>query len=562
MKIRYTGLILIMFLSVVMTCTAYAEPLAENSVYEEDFVAVDLQITDTYMKGDYPVELSLCDDTFTAEVSGAEDLTFVIEAEVTFISKIGDNYVCLNEKLTSTAGDGAKIVIRKPGAVAVYAVTYIRENSATGILEIGNIEYREKALRRKYEHSNYCEYKTDKLTKTATVTGYVGNSEEIIIPTIIDGYQVKKIGDAAFENNDIVKSIRISNGVTDIGMRSFESCDELVYINLPVGIKEIGSNAFRDCPKLADVELPSTLERLANGVFEGCDAITELSIPKNVSTIKNRALACKNLSSLVVEDGNNEYYSVDNCVVTKDGRTLIAACQGFRIPEGVTTMQGSFYGCDWLTEITIPESVTKIGQDTFSGCENLKKIEWSSALTEIGSGAFENTGFTEFSIPGTVSKLGNSCFAGMPVKEIIIPETITELPRALFDNCRQLESIVFLGDVTEIGNYAFHNCENLKSINLPEKITVIEISAFGTCRSLTEIVIPEGVKQIKMGAFVDCTGLKKIHIPSSVTEIGEVAFGNIEKSIIIYGEDDSYAEKYAADNGIAFVYDDYYDIVQ
>lgn len=555
-----TGLFFLTFMLVIMsTRVSYAEPFAENSVYAEDFISRDLQKTGMFVER-YPVEMRLCGDQFIAELSDTDSSEFVIEAEVTFINKVGDNYICLNEAVTSTTDKAAKIVVRKPGAVAVYAVITVRRSSSHWTYEIGDVEYRNKALKRKYEHSGYCKYEIDDLTKSASITGYVGG-EDVCVPSEIDGFPVRKIALQAFYRNGTIKTVDISEGVITIERSAFDTCGELTNVKLPEGLKSIDNKAFWNCKKLSQITLPESLEKLGNGVFCGCDAITELKIPKNLSRIDNYALACQNLKSIVVDENNKAYYSEGNCVVTKEGNTVIAVAYNFKFPEGLTEVRGAFYGYDWLTEITLPESVKKIGDYTFYRCKNLDKIEWPTGLTEIGSYAFGDTAFEEFEIPETVSKIGNNAFTEMKIKEIVIPENVTQIPSGAFAMCRQLENVVFTGEVSEIGSRAFTMCDKLKTIKLPDTITVIGLDMFWGCYSLESVIIPKGVTEIGRGAFGICPKLKELFIPKTVTIIGDAIVEESER-VYIYGEEGSYAEKYASDNGIAFVPTDYYNSVQ
>ena len=133
------------------------------------------------------------------------------------------------------------------------------------------------------------------------------------------------------------------------------------------------------------------------------------------------------------------------------------------------------------------------------------------------------------------------------LREVILPETITEIGAYTFSNCPKLEEIKIPDSVTEIGGCAFYNCTALSSLDLPEGLTEIGIAAFSECKSLQEISIPDGVQRIRTStfqgctgltsvalgagtviiddyAFCLCTGLRRISLPSSITRIGQQAF--------------------------------------
>ncbi len=78
---------------------------------------------------------------------------------------------------------------------------------------------------------------------TATITGYIGDEENLVIPTSIDGYRITAIGDNAFQDMRI-KSVIISNGVESIGWFAFDGCTRLGALTVPSSVKKIGYSAF------------------------------------------------------------------------------------------------------------------------------------------------------------------------------------------------------------------------------------------------------------------------------------------------------------------------------
>ena len=78
---------------------------------------------------------------------------------------------------------------------------------------------------------------------TATVTGYTGNDDVLVIPASIDGYRVTAIGDGAFEGSK-VKTVIISDGVENVGWFAFNGCTSLCSVTVPSSVKSIGHLAF------------------------------------------------------------------------------------------------------------------------------------------------------------------------------------------------------------------------------------------------------------------------------------------------------------------------------
>lgn len=181
----------------------------------------------------------------------------------------------------------------------------------------------------------------------------------------------------------------------------------------------------------------------------------------------------------------------------------------------------SFYNCDSLTSVTVPGSVTKIGNSTaFSGIGNLTSINVADGNPNY------------FSVDGVLYEKAQDnkivlfeCPEGKSGK-ITIPDNVTEIGRAAFSGCNKLTEVTVPDGVTQIGKSAFASCTNLTSVNIPDKVTEIYDCAFAGCHVLTDIIIPDGVTKIGERGIADCYNLTSINIPDSVTKIDKYAFVN------------------------------------
>ena len=133
------------------------------------------------------------------------------------------------------------------------------------------------------------------------------------------------------------------------------------------------------------------------------------------------------LTSIVVEEGNPVYHSDGNCLIETESKTLVVGCKASVIPDdgSVTSMGYAFSYCTSLTSITIPDSVTSIGEYAFLFCTGLTSVTIGNGVTSIGYAAFGNcTGLTSVTFEGTVAEWnaiskGNDWNYNCPFTEVV-----------------------------------------------------------------------------------------------------------------------------------------------
>lgn len=172
--------------------------------------------------------------------------------------------------------------------------------------------------------------------------------------------------------------------------------------------------------------------------------------------------------------------------------------------------------------LTIPDSVTAIGEGAFANLEGLKTIIIPSTVKRIEKNAFTNNSTLETvimqekenadgSVDG-VEYIGERAFSScVNLKNIqFAPNALKEIDVSSFYDCINIEEIEIPKNVTILKSYVFSGCRNLKNIKLPEKLTSIEANAFVYCSSLESITIPKNVTNIEIGAFGGCIKLENI----------------------------------------------------
>ena len=233
-------------------------------------------------------------------------------------------------------------------------------------------------------------------------------------------------------------------------------------------------------------------------------------------------------------------YSLD-----EDGNATITGYSGsvsaLAIPQTidghkvVAIGEGAFKGT-CLVNVTIPDTVTVIGDSAFENCDNLKNVKISENLKKLGMMAFGNCdALTEIEIPKNITTVAYNEFYN-PVRgpftgsdslqTVVFEEGMTWLPAYILSGCSGFTTVKIPETVTEIGGGAFRDCSRLESITIPDTVTMIGDSAFENCDNLKNVKISENLKKLGMMAFGNCDALTEIEIPKNITTVAYNEFYN------------------------------------
>ncbi len=230
------------------------------------------------------------------------------------------------------------------------------------------------------------EYELSELGDYYIVTGAKMVGKTLNIPAEYKGLPVREIGFKAFYDD------------------KYSNIETLV---IPDSVKEIGYFAFGGCASLTSITLPETLDYIAS------DAFSFTGYYEDEDNWEDGLLYLDNYLLAASEDYTGE------CVVKEGTRCIVGGsffeCEGLTsitVPNGVVSIGDmTFTNCTGLTEIALPDSVKRIGADIFSGCTSLKTATLGNSLTEIPSGCFFGcTALTSVYAPKTVKKIGMAAF--------------------------------------------------------------------------------------------------------------------------------------------------------
>ena len=399
--------------------------------------------------------------------------------------------------------------------------------------------------------------------------------KKMYIPKNLDNQRIPLRGYSKME------SIEFEEGYTTIPGGCLAQCKELKNVKLPSTLKKIGKNAFYNNTSLTHIDLPEGLEVIEDSAFEHT-GLVEVTIPETVTCIDNYAFRHNEelikvvLPKKLQDAGHAIFEDCFKLEYCENFEQLLgidrsfAACNNLDLGDLLSTVDripaDHFKRSTDISEVVLKDNIRVVGvgafmyssitkfvadanlevieSEAFSRCSSLKVVDLSKAtkLTTIQSEAFYGSGVETIILPNSVANLGKGVFENcVNLRSADLGGSLKILSRSTFQSCSSLTDVKLPSTLRQIGGEAFRYCKSLTHIDLPPKLFNIGDEAFSGA-GLTEVHLPKRLARIPNRCFVRCKDLTKVEFSTNLAEIERYAFEYCEKltKLVPYGDLEDY----------------------
>lgn len=438
-------------------------------------------------------------------------------------------------------------------------------------------------------------YKFTLENEHAVIHSYLGEEEEVHVPARILFHSVtvlesEKYGEYPFYDNKTIKKVVLPDTVTELSKNCFKNCTNLEEVILSKRLKIIGENCFNGCLSLKEIILPDGLRQIGETAFCQCNQLKSVTIPDSVMSLKSSFISCRKLEDVRISEkvtGIDERAfldtpwrntSQDEFIHNEDLSWWIyyndsgSSGKELRREREIEEMKEKIEKFLNITVSTICIIVLLIMAIPYMGTVTINGyfIPYHFSLKKGTAIIHAYKGLSRIlTLPSSLffhrvrkiqeyypSKLGTPFYQNTIVREVVIPDTVTEISNFCFMGCTALEKVKLSSNLKKIGKDCFKDCTSLKTIIFPGSIEFIGEGAFmntpwrdsypsefiiikgkyliGYTGSDKEVAVPDGVEFIGGDTF-NTDIVEVIHLPESIAAIDLRVFENcknLQKLII------------------------------
>ena len=311
------------------------------------------------------------------------------------------------------------------------------------------------------------------ISGTGAMTSHPWTASEVKKVVIEEG--VTNIGSSAFAGCSELTSVIIPENVVNIGDYAFQDCKKLAEITIPNGTIKLGEYVFYNCTALKDIQIADSVTSLGYSVFSGCSSLIEITLPKGLTTLlsadshnydsRGQFYGCYSLKRVIFPDDitSISYYSVPSStsaqLIVRAGSTTATTLS--KLTNGNSQKLTSLDSPDFRWKQTVDgDGNASLTITAYVGTDkqvSVPAIIDDAEVTALNDNFFkDNTTITRVSLPITLTSIGNYAFSGCTaLQQVDLPDYLERIGNYAFQNCSRLDNVVLSEELTDLGAGAF-----------------------------------------------------------------------------------------------------------